>query len=120
MIWAGLSFGVFGHRDGRFLHLPGLFAFARRDGGSGALLLFAGQAEDLSREAGPAHPRWEEALQLGMNELHAHFPVPRRVDRLELLARVVRRTQPILNCLDEAAQAPPPGSVLAPTVRLRA
>ena len=84
MTWTGLSFTVLGHRDGRFLHLPGLFAFARRDAESGPLLLFAGQAEDLSREAGPAHPRWEEALHLGMDELHVHFPVPRRIDRLLL------------------------------------
>lgn len=103
MIWTGLSFSVLGHRDGRFLHLPGLFAFARRDAERGALLLFAGQAEDLGREAGPAHPQWEEALQLGMDELHVHFPVPRRIDRLQLLGRVVRHTQPLLNCLEEAA-----------------
>ena len=107
MIWTGLSFSVLGHRDGRFLHLPGLFAFARRDAEHGALLLFAGQAEDLSREAGPAHPQWDEALRLGMDELHVHFPVPRRIDRLQLLARVVRHTQPLLNCLEEAASAIP-------------
>lgn len=116
MIWTGLSFSVLGHRDGRFLHLPGLFAFARRDPEQGALLLFAGQAEDLSREAGPAHPQWEEALHLGMDELHVHFPVPRRIDRLQLLARVVRHAQPLLNCLEEAA---PPAQVGEPA-RLRA
>lgn len=37
-----------------------------------------------------------------MNELHVHFPVPRRIDRLQLLARLVRHTQPLLNCLEEA------------------
>ena len=75
MIWTGLSFTVLGHRDGRFLHLPGLFAFARRDSEHGALLLFVGEAEDLGCEAGAAHPQWEEALHLGMDELHVHFPV---------------------------------------------
>ena len=64
MIWTGLSFIVLGHRDGRVLHLPGLYGFARRDAEHGALLLFAGQADDLTQAAGPAHPQWEEALRL--------------------------------------------------------
>lgn len=111
LIWTGLSFVVLGRRDGRFVHLPGLYGFARRDAERGALLLFAGQAEDLAAATGPAHPQWEEALRLGMDELHLHFPVPRRVDRLQLLARVVRHAQPLLNCQEEAhspaAQAGP-------------
>ena len=51
-----------------------------------------------------------------MDELHLHFPVPRRIDRLQLLSRVVRHTQPLLNCLEEA-HAP---AVTAEPVRLRA
>ena len=116
MIWTGLSFVVLGHHDGRFLHLPGLYGFARRDAEHGSLLLFAGQADDLAQATGPAHPQWVEALRLGMDELHLHFPVPRRVDRLQLLARVVRHTQPLLNMLEEA-HAP---AVEAAPVRLRA
>ena len=116
MIWTGLSFTVLGHHDGRFLHLPGLYAFARRDTEHGSLLLFAGQADDLAQATGPAHPQWVEALRLGMDELHVHFPVPRRVDRLQLLSRVVRHTQPLLNCLEEAH---PPATAAGP-VRLRA
>ena len=116
VIWTGLSFTVLGHRDGRFLHVPGLFAFARRDFQHGSLLLCVGQAQDLSREAGPAHPHWDEALQLGMDELHVHFPVPRRIDRLQLLSHVVRHTPPLLNRLEEAV---PPTQVAEPA-RLRA
>ena len=118
MIWTGLSFTVLGHRDGRFLHLPGLYGFARRDAEHGALLLFAGQAEDVAQATGPAHPQWEEALRLGMDELHLHFPVPRRVDRLQLLSRVVRHTQPLLNVLDEAHA--PAAAAAAASVRRRA
>ena len=116
MIWTGLSFTVLHHRDGRFLHLPGLFAFARSDPQQGSVLLFAGQADDLSQASGPAHPQWEEALKLGMNELHVHFSIPRRIDRLQLLARVVRHTQPLLNVLEEAH----PSAVAAEPDRLRA
>ena len=108
MIWTGIAFAEFGHRDGRFLHAPGLFGFVRRYTSDDCLLLFAGQAEDLAREAGPSHPMWAEALRLGLNELHVHQPVLRRVDRLELLARVVRHPQPILNCLEEATASLPP------------
>ena len=116
MIWTGLSFVVLGHRDARFLHLPGLYGFARRDAEHGALLLFAGHADDLARATGPAHSQWVEALRLGMDELHLHFPVPRRVDRLQLLARVVRHTQPLLNVLEEAHDP----AVAAAPVRRRA
>ena len=116
MIWTGLALTVLHHRDGRFLHLLGLFAFARRDPDQGSVLLFAGQAEDLALETGCGHPRWEEALKLGMNELHVHFPVPRRIDRLQLLARVVRHTQPLLNVLEEAH----PSAAAAEPDRLRA
>lgn len=116
MIWTGLSFVVLGHHDGRFLHLPGLYGLARRDPEHGSLLLFAGQAEDLAQATGPAHPQWVEALRLGMDELHLHFPVPRRVDRLQLLARVVRHTLPLLNVLEDADA---PGGAAEP-VRLRA
>ena len=116
MIWTGLAFNVLHHRDGRFLHLPGLFAFARRDPDQGSVLLFAGQAEDLAQETACGHPQSDEALKLGMNELHVHFPVPRRIDRLQLLARVVRHTQPLLNVLEEAH----PSAVTAEPDRLRA
>ena len=116
MIWTGLSFVVLDHHDGRFLHLPGLYAFARRDAEHGSLLLFAGQADDLSQATGPGHPQWGEALHLGMDELHVHFPVPRRLDRLQLLARVVRHVQPLLNVLEEAHGPAEP----AKPVRLRA
>ena len=51
-----------------------------------------------------------------MNELHVHFPVPRRIDRLQLLARVVRHTQPLLNVLEEAH----PSAATAEPDRLRA
>ena len=116
MIWTGLPFTVLHHRDGRFLHLPGLFGFARRDAEQGSVLLFTGQAENIAHETGCGHPQWNEALKLGMNELHVHFPVPRRIDRLQLLARVVRHTQPLLNVLEEAH----PSAVMAEPDRLRA
>ena len=106
MIWTGLPFTVLHHRDGRFLHLPGLFAFARRDLDQRSVLLFAGHAEDLAQETACSHPQWSEALKLGMSELHVHFPVCRRIDRLQLLTRVIRHTQPLLNVLEEVHPRP--------------
>lgn len=104
--WAGVAFHRVGHHDGRFFREPGLFAFARSDPGEGAVLLYAGQADDLARGAGPAHPAWAECLGLGLNELHICRPLPVRVDRLQLLARVIQRAGPLLNVLAEAHPAP--------------
>lgn len=103
--WVGLTFKVLHHRDGRMLRVPGLFAFVRSDARDGPLLLFAGEGEDLAQVAGPSHPKWSEALTLGLDELHVSFPIPRRIDRLQLLARIVAREQPLLNVVDE--QVPP-------------
>ncbi|MBE7217184.1 MAG: hypothetical protein INR64_01790 [Caulobacteraceae bacterium] len=104
--WAGVGFRIVGRDDARFFRAPGLYAFVRDDPEAGRLMLFAGQAECLAAEAGPAHPLWVEALRLGVNELHVGFPIPRRVDRLQLLSRIVRHVQPILNVVDEAHPAP--------------
>lgn len=106
MLWAGITFQVVGYRDGRMLRAPGLFAFVRNDTRDGPLMLFAGHAEDIAQRAGPSHPAWAEALTLGMNELHVHMPVPRRIDRQQLLARVIHRAEPLLNVLDEATRIP--------------
>ena len=99
--WAGVEFSIVHHRDGRMFREPGLFAFARSDLRDGPLLLFVGQAENLAQEAGPGHPQWVEALQLGMDGLHIRFPIARRIDRLQLLSRVVQREQPLLNVVDD-------------------
>ena len=80
---------------------PGLFAFVRNDARDGPLLLFADQTSDLAQAAGPGHPKWSEALSLGMDELHVCFPIERRIDRLQLLSRIVTREQPLLNLVDE-------------------
>ena len=106
MIWGGITFQVMGHRDGRMLRAPGLFAFCRAGGGEGGLMLFAGHTEDVASSAGPRHPRWVDALQLGMDELHVHLGVARRIDRLQLLDHVVHRAQPIRNLLEDRHPAP--------------
>ena len=100
--WAGLRFHVLHHREGRMLRTSGLFAFVRGDDDKGPLILFAGEAEDLAQTAGPGHRLWSEALALGLNELHVHFPVPRRIDRVQLVSRIVRHLQPVLNVIDDA------------------
>lgn len=104
--WGGVRFQAVNYRDGRMLRAPGLFAFIRRDARNGPLMLFAGQSEDIAQAAGPGHAAWADALALGMDELQVHLPVPRRIDRLQLLARVIQRAEPLLNVLDEAH--PPP------------
>ena len=41
-----------------------------------------------------------------MNELHVLQPIERRIDRLQLLSRIVRHEQPILNVIGEAHPEP--------------
>lgn len=105
-VWAGLGFRIVGRDDARFFREPGLYAFVRDDPHAGRLMLLAGQAQCLAAEAGAGHAAWAEALRLGVNELHVSFPIPRRVDRLQLLSRIVRHVQPILNVVEEAHPAP--------------
>jgi hypothetical protein len=101
--WAGYRFLAVGHHDGRFIHAPGVFAFVRRLGPE-RVLLFAGEAEDISASAGPMHPAWCDALRLGLNELHL-FTRPRdRLERLLVLDRVVRRCVPLLNLVADVPQ----------------
>ena len=100
--WAGVGFRPVWIHDGRFFREPGLFAFVRDDGDQGRLMLMVGQADNLATAAGSSHPLWTEALRLGVNELHVSFPIPRRVDRLQLVSRIVRHLQPILNVVAEA------------------
>ncbi len=104
--WGGVRFHAVHRRDGRMMRAPGLFAFVRHDPQSGPLMLFAGHSENIAQEAGPSHAAWADALALGMDELQVHLPVPRRIDRLQLLARVIRRAGPLLNVLDEAYPVP--------------
>lgn len=104
--WAGVMFHPLWMHDGRFFRAPGLYALVRHEPDAGRLMLLAGEAENLASLAGPRHRLWSEALRLGVNELHLSFPIPRRVDRLALLARIVRHVQPILNVVADAHPEP--------------
>ena len=70
---AGVPFLVIGHHDGRFIHGPGLFAFARRGWSPEREILHLELAEDISRAARPSHPAWPAAMAAGMNELLVHL-----------------------------------------------
>lgn len=70
---AGVPFLALYHHDGRFLRLPGLFAFARWKGGGRYQVPHLELAEDIARAAGPGHPRWGWALQARMDTLLIHL-----------------------------------------------
>lgn len=99
--WAGVPFTPMHHHDGRMFRSPGLFCLVRRLSPTERLLLFAGHAECLGAAANPAHPMWTDALQLGMNEINLNLVVMERLDRLQLLSRIIRHCQPLLNVLAE-------------------
>lgn len=68
----GVPFKALSHRDGRFVRLPGLFAFARREPGDVYRVLHLEMTSAINRDAGPAHGRWAWALSAGMNTLLVH------------------------------------------------
>lgn len=106
--WAGVAFKPLAARDLHMLSAPGLYGLVRRLPTGERVLLYVGHAEVLA-EAATAEPRaWAEAARLGLNEVHVHLRAHLRIDRLQLAAHLVKRVQPLLNVVDEAAPAPLP------------
>ena len=68
----GVPFRALSHRDGRFIRLAGLFAFARCEPSGTYQVLHLEMTEAINRDAGPAHRRWVWALSVGMNALLVH------------------------------------------------
>ena len=112
--WAGVPFLILGHHEGRIVRAPGLWAFVRREASGEHTMLWVDHADDIAAVAGPPHARWADALRLGLNELHVCLAAKTRIDRLQLRAHLVRRTEPLLNVLEEAH---PPSAVSAPAAR---
>lgn len=69
----GVAFMSLYHHDGRFVRGGGLFAFARRDLDGGRTILHLEPVPDISRAADSTHPRWDWAIEQGMNELLVHL-----------------------------------------------
>lgn len=88
------------HHDGRVFRRPGLYAFARRSGPGGRLLLFVGHTDNIAT-AMTGHRLRGEALRLGFDELNVCTQAVERLDRLILTAHIVKRCQPILNLLED-------------------
>lgn len=68
----GVPFLALSHRDGRFVPLAGVFAFARRTPSGVYQVLHLEMTEVIARDAGPRHRRWGWALSVGMNALLVH------------------------------------------------
>ena len=68
----GVPFLALSHRDGRFMRLSGLFAFAKREASGVHQVLHLEMTAAIDRDAGPNHPRWAWALNAGMNTLLVH------------------------------------------------
>ena len=69
----GVPFRPLFHHDGRFVRLPGLFAFARRRPDGRHQVLHLELTEAINRAAGPGHRRWSWAMAQGMNEILIHL-----------------------------------------------
>lgn len=104
--WAGTRFIAVSHHDARFFKAPGLYGYARRAWNGERVLLYLGHAEVIALDACPGAPMWNEALALGMNELHINLRAAERLDRLQLADRIVRRAGPILNLVGQEDKGP--------------
>lgn len=91
---AGIPFVAVAHHDLRFFRSPGVYALSRRHGAQ-RTILFAGQAEEVSAVYGGRI--WNDALEAGMNEALVNLAASERLDRLQILAMVVRAYAPPLN-----------------------
>ncbi|HQR90619.1 MAG: hypothetical protein B7Y81_00630 [Caulobacter sp. 32-67-35] len=69
----GVAFMSLYQHDGRFVRGGGVFAFARRDLDGGRTILHLEPVADISRAADSTHPRWDWAVEHGMNELLVHL-----------------------------------------------
>jgi hypothetical protein len=69
----GVPFIALGHRDGRFVRAPGLFAFARREADGLYRVLHLEMAGQINLAADAGHPRWSWALGQGMDSLLIHL-----------------------------------------------
>ena len=100
--WAGVPFLPVFHHDGHFFRSPGLYGFVRNLAGT-RTLLYVGHADNIA-VATEGHDLWSDLVRLGCNELDLNLKAVERIDRLVLAAHIVRRCEPLLNVLEDAAR----------------
>lgn len=96
--WAGVRFWAVSPHDARHIRGPGLYGLVRRSGDE-RVLLYVDHADCIALAAHAGHPRWPEAVGLGMNEVHICLKARERLDGLQLRHHLVKRTHPILNLI---------------------
>ena len=85
-----------GHRDGRFIRAGGVYVFTRRGPDGGAEALYVGEAPVIAGVAGPGHPVWRRAQQMGLSGLLVVLEAD--PDRRRRFAREMAATlAPVLN-----------------------
>ena len=103
--WAGVPFLAVGLRDAGRMRGPGLYAFVQRVRPDERVMLFVDHADCIATAAQPAHPQWDQARALGMDEIHICLNARERIDRLILIGHLVKRVAPLLNLMAEAPEA---------------
>src|SRR5215813_4029434 len=103
MTWcAGVVFSTIPARDYGFYQVPGVYMLCRREP-TCVHILYIGQTTNIAKRLGPAHEYWDEALQLGMNEVHLHLLAKAELHRLAVEGHLVERYAPPLNRQRRAA-----------------
>lgn len=117
----GVPFLALSHRDGRFVRLAGLFAFAKREASGVHQVLHLEMTAAIDRDAGPSHPRWAWALGAGMNALLIHGfgqPAPLPENAPLDWETVTWHPQAQVRFLDDVEAGRPDGAVLIPDVQV--
>ena len=85
-----------GHRDGRFIRAGGVYVFTRRGPDDRTEALYVGEAPVIAGVAGPGHPVWRRAQQMGLSGLLVVLEAD--PDRRRRFAREMEATlMPVLN-----------------------
>src|SRR5262249_12282080 len=86
----GIVFSVISTSEYEHYDIPGVYMLCRREP-DGVHILYIGQADSLAQRLGPSHPRWGEAMQRGMNEVHLHLLAKTETQRLSVERHIISR-----------------------------
>lgn len=105
LLCGGIIFSALPWNEYRIYDSPGVYMFCRCDRDGGREIMYIGQADNIAKRLGPSHEFWEEAFQLGMNEIHVHLLTETLEDRQSVEAYLIRQYDPPLNRRQATAPA---------------
>jgi len=97
MMCKGVPFSVLQVHEYVWHDGPGVYMLCRRSPNGVVAILYVGQAQSIAQRLGPSHEHWEEAIRLGMNEVHVHLLAKAETERRAVEADLINAYSPPLN-----------------------